>query len=160
MDLSKIKDVKDLQVLLDLMEKYDLAELEVCGDGRTVRLRKAEAAPQAREVVHLASAPAAAASPVAAPGADSARDAETAAANLNEISSPMVGSFYRAPSPEAEPFVREGDRVEEETTVCIIEAMKVMNEIPAGASGILREALVKNGEAVEYGQALFRIEPE
>jgi len=159
MDLSKIEDVKDLQVLLDLMEKYDLAELEVCGDGRTVRLRKADAAPAAREVVHLASA-AAAALPVAAPAADSARDAEAAASNLNEISSPMVGSFYRAPSPEAEPFVREGDRVEAETTVCIIEAMKVMNEISAGAAGILREALVKNGEAVEYGQALFRIEPE
>jgi acetyl-CoA carboxylase biotin carboxyl carrier protein len=69
----------------------------------------------------------------------------------------MVGTFYRAPSPEADPFVREGDRVEENTVICIIEAMKVMNEISSGVSGVVQEILVKNGESVEYSQPLFRI---
>jgi acetyl-CoA carboxylase biotin carboxyl carrier protein len=71
-----------------------------------------------------------------------------------------VGTFYRAASPEAEPFVKEGDIVDAETVLCIIEAMKVMNEIPAAISGVVRETLVKNGESVEYGQPLFRIEVE
>jgi acetyl-CoA carboxylase biotin carboxyl carrier protein len=72
----------------------------------------------------------------------------------------MVGSFYRAPSPEADPFVKEGDRVEENTVICIIEAMKVMNEITAGISGVVREILVKNGESVEFGQPILRIQTE
>ena len=76
------------------------------------------------------------------------------------ITSPMVGTFYRASSPEAEPFVTEGDSLKPDTVLCIIEAMKVMNEIPAGVTGVIREILVKNGESVEFGQPLFRIEAE
>ena len=156
MDLSKIKDVKDLQSLLDLMARHDVVELEIEAEGQKIRLRKAEAHPP-REIVSFA-APALAAmpAPAAAPAAPPA--APALPPNFKEITSPMVGTFYRAPSPEAEPYVKEGDPVAPETVLCIIEAMKVMNEIPAGASGIVREILVKNGESVEFGQPIFRIE--
>ena len=158
MDLSKIKDIKDLRALLDLMSQYNLAELELTEEGRTVRLRRTDPA-QGRLV---SAGPALVAAPVEmAPIApEPAAGPEELPANLREVTSPMVGSFYRAPSPEAEPFAREGDRVQEDTVLCIIEAMKVMNEIPAGVAGIVREVLVKNGESVEYGQPLYRVEVE
>jgi acetyl-CoA carboxylase biotin carboxyl carrier protein len=165
MDLSKIKDLKDLQAILDLMGRYGLVELEIEGDGQKVRLRKADPSGQ-REIVSFAApfpmapihglggsaaAPASASAPQAAAPPPSPH---------KDVTSPMVGSFYRAPSPEAEPYVREGDVVGPDTILCIIEAMKVMNEIPAGISGIVREILVKNGESVEFGQPLFRVETE
>ena len=163
MDLSKIKDVKDLQSLLDLMTRYDLLEIELESEGRKIRVRRGDpdgsrhvfysAAPPLPAMVPGQPAPAA----VAAPGAS---PAPAAASNLRDVASPMVGTFYRAASPEAEPFVKEGDIVDAETVLCIIEAMKVMNEIPAGISGVVREILVKNGESVEYGQPLFRVEVE
>ena len=78
--------------------------------------------------------------------------------DLHRVEAPLVGSFYRAPSPEADPFVSEGDRVDEDTVLCIIEAMKVMNEVTAGVSGILHEVLVENGDPVEFGELLFKIE--
>ncbi len=77
--------------------------------------------------------------------------------NLHFIKSPMVGTFYRSPSPESPPFVNEGDTIEQETTVCIIEAMKVMNEIPADIAGEIVQILLQNGESVEYGQPLFEV---
>ncbi|MCX7900200.1 MAG: acetyl-CoA carboxylase biotin carboxyl carrier protein, partial [Methylocystis sp.] len=82
-----------------------------------------------------------------------------AQANLIEIKSPMVGTFYRAPSPEAEPYVTVGKEVEEDTVVCIIEAMKVMNEIKAETKGVIRKILVENATPVEFGQPLFLVEP-
>jgi acetyl-CoA carboxylase biotin carboxyl carrier protein len=164
MDLSKIKDVKDLQSLLDLMARYDLAEIELESEGRKIRLRKGDP-DGSRHVIYSAAPPLAALGPgqpaPAAPApAGSAPPAAAAPSNLRDVASPMVGTFYRAGSPEAEPFVKEGDNVEAETVLCIIEAMKVMNEIPAGIGGVVREILVKNGESVEYGQPLFRIEVE
>jgi len=155
MDLSKIKELKDLQSLLDLMGRYDLVELEIEGDGQKVRLRKAEPAAAREFIGYSAVAPAAPAAESKTPLATSEEQS-----SLKDVGSPMVGTFYRAPSPEADPYVREGDSVLPETTLCIIEAMKVMNEIPAGVSGIVREILVKNGESVEFGQALFRVEVE
>jgi len=164
MDLSKIKDVKDLQSLLELMARYDLAEIELESEGRKLRVRRGEP-DGSRHVIYSTAAPLPAMVPgqtglpaAAAAGAGSPLPA--AASNLRDVTSPMVGTFYRAASPEAEPFVKEGDIVEAETVLCIIEAMKVMNEIPAGISGVAREILVKNGESVEYGQPLFRIEVE
>ncbi len=77
--------------------------------------------------------------------------------NFHLIKSPMVGTFYRSPSPENPPFINEGDMVEHETTVCILEAMKVMNEIPADVSGEIVQILIQNGESVEYGQPLFKV---
>ena len=157
MDLSKIKDIKDLRALLDLMSQYNLAELELTEEGRTVRLRRTEPA-QGRLVG--VGPDVVAPLEMARVAADQHAGPEELPANLREVTSPMVGSFYRAPSPEAEPFAREGDRVQEDSVLCIIEAMKVMNEIPAGVAGIVREVLVKNGESVEYGQPLYRVEVE
>jgi len=161
MDLSKIKDLKDLEALLDLMGRYGLAEVELEGDGQRVRLRKTEAPvarPEALGLYPLAAAPAQVAGEqvVDASGSPPAQ----APSNLEEVTSPLVGTFYRASSPEAEPFVKAGDSVGAEDVLCIIEAMKVMNEVPAVLAGIVREILVKNGESVEFGQPLFRIEVE
>ena len=100
----------------------------------------------------VAAAPVAAAAPAAAPAAESAPAARVT------IDSPLVGTLYRSPSPEAAPFVKVGDKVTPDTVVCIVEAMKVMNEIKAEKSGIIRDILVENGSAVEFGQPLFVIE--
>lgn len=164
MDLSKIKDLKDLQALLELMGKYQLEEIELEGDGQKIRLKKAGATVQ-REFIGYPAGLTAAMPP--APGGTALPTTSGPApgggpaalpANVREITSPMVGTFYRASSPEAEPFVQDGDTVAVDEVVCIIEAMKVMNEIQAGVSGVVREILVKTGESVEFGQPLFRIE--
>ncbi|MCZ6796199.1 MAG: acetyl-CoA carboxylase biotin carboxyl carrier protein [Planctomycetota bacterium] len=158
MDWLKIRDLKDLQSILDLMQRNDLAELEIESDGQRLRLRRSEP-PIAGERVVFHGEASAVPPPFLPQAADSAEPppAETDD-SLHPVISPLVGTFYRAPSPEADPFVEEGDKVEEETVLCIIEAMKVMNEIRASASGVVREILVKNGEPVEFGQPLFRLE--
>ena len=156
MDLPKY--VKELKELLDLMKSHDLAEVELEEEGQKIRLRKTEP--------HISAAPMAiqgafpAVSPAATPGSDAGGEPEAAEEDdeLYKVPSPLVGSFYRSPSPEADPFVSEGDRVDEDTILCIVEAMKVMNEITAGVSGVVREILVENGSAVEYDQPLFKIE--
>jgi acetyl-CoA carboxylase biotin carboxyl carrier protein len=158
MDLQKIKDLKDLQAILDLMKRNDLAELEIEEEGRRLRLRKAEPRLAAEGVVfrqETNGATESAATVSAAPVESEAHEDQ-----LFVVNSPLVGTFYRASSPEADPFAQEGDRVDEDTVLCIVEAMKVMNEIRAGVSGIVREILVKNGEPVEFGQPLFRVETE
>ena len=158
MDLSKIKDLKDLQSLLDLMGRYELAELEIEGEGQRIRLRKLEVSYRHDAPVFPGAPVPQAVGPAASlPGSP---PVTATSSKLKEVTSPMVGTFYRAPSPEAEPYAKEGDLVGQETVLCIIEAMKVMNEIPAGVSGIVQEILVKNGESVEFGQPLFRIEVE
>jgi len=103
------------------------------------------------------SAPATAASPEAEPREAGARP-PTAAAHLKEIRSPMVGTFYKAPEPGAEPYIKVGNRVTPGQTVCIIEAMKIMNEIEAEIAGVVREISVEDGQPVEFGQALFRVD--
>ena len=156
MDLPKY--VKELKELLDLMKSHDLAEVELEEEGQKIRLRKTEP--------HISAAPMAiqgafpAVSPAATPGSDAGGDPEAAEEDdeLYKVPSPLVGSFYRSPSPEADAFVSEGDRVDEDTVLCIVEAMKVMNEITAGVSGVVREILVENGSAVEFDQPLFKIE--
>ena len=156
MDLPKY--VKELKELLDLMKSHDLAEVELEEEGQKIRLRKTEP--------HISAAPMAiqgafpAVSPAATPGSDAGGDPEAAEEDdgLHKVPSPLVGSFYCSPSPEADSFVSEGDRVDEDTVLCIVEAMKVMNEITAGVSGVVREILVENGSAVEYDQPLFKIE--
>jgi len=164
MDLAKY--AKDLQGLLDLMQRNDLAELEIEGEGHKIRLRKSAPPGLAMPAFSMpfpggfapALAPAAAGvAPL--PAGASAPGPGAAAADLHVVRSPLVGTFYRASSPEAEPFVAEGDRVEPDTVLCIVEAMKVMNEIEAGVAGVVREILVGSGEAIEFGEPLFRIEP-
>ncbi len=143
---------KDLRRLLALMSENDLDEIEVEEGGRRVRLRKkgARAAAEAQEAPPpFSPSPSAASAP---PRKGVSRE------DANTITSPMVGTFYRSSSPDAEPFIEVGSLVGSETVVCIIEAMKVMNEIKAEVEGRIAEILVSNGEAVEYGQPLFVVE--
>ncbi|AOY92729.1 acetyl-CoA carboxylase, biotin carboxyl carrier protein [Cupriavidus sp. USMAA2-4] len=149
-------DLRKLKTLIDLVAESGISELEVTeGEGK-VRIVKAPpqivAAPQILpQMQAIAAAPVAPA--VAAP-------VEPGAPQLpagHIITSPMVGTFYRAPSPGAAPFINVGDTVKEGQTVCIIEAMKLLNEIEADKAGVIKEVLVENGQAVEYGQPLFVI---
>ena len=159
MDPAKINNLSDLQALLDLMDRYGLLELEIQSEGRKIRLRKPEPQPRVQAVPFIPGAASLAAVPVEVPG-DSEERPAAPPSDLHQVPSPMVGTFFRAASPEADPFVHEGDRVEENATLCIIEAMKVMNEIPSDVSGVIKEILIKNGESVEFGQPLFRIAVE
>ncbi len=136
--------------LVELAVKHDLAELEVEQGGTRIRVVRERSAP--------APGPRPDGAPAAAPAP--APTAETAiAANLVKIEAPMVGTFYHAPSPDAAPFVHEGDVVKDGQVLCIIEAMKLMNEIEAKVAGRIARVLVENGQPVEFGQALFLIDP-
>lgn len=152
-------DAAQLERLLDFMAAHNLEEFEYEHGGVHIRLRKASgsvpAAPLTRAAAkHSAPAPAdAAATPAAAP-------AEAAPADdLHVIKSPIVGTFYEAPNPESAPFVKVGDSVTAGQVVCIVEAMKLMNEIEADAGGEIARVLVENGQPVEYGQPLFALRP-
>lgn len=154
-------DVRTVKSLVALMTQHDLAEIDL-RDG-TQRLRLRRGGPAGAQVV-MSQVPAAptplplAASPVATPAPRN--DAPAAPAkNLLEIKSPTVGTFYTASGPDAPPFVRVGSKVTPTTTVCIIEAMKIFNEIAAECAGTVVEVLVENQQPVEYGQVLFRVEP-
>jgi acetyl-CoA carboxylase biotin carboxyl carrier protein len=152
-------ELKDIKAVIDLMKKNDLSVFEMEKDGFKLKLQKGAGeqtvftAPPAAPVALSASpAPAAAtvATTPAAPEADRS-------AGLRDIVSPMVGTFYRAGSPESPPFVDVGKEVTEETVVCIIEAMKVMNEIKAEVKGVIAEIVAETGKPVQFGQVLFRV---
>lgn len=146
-------DLKELKALLRLLDGTDVAELEIEEEGRRVRIRRGGAAPPAGEAAPPAQAPVAAA--VGVPRAS----APAEGAGLLRIEAPMVGTFYRAPAPDAEPYVREGDIVQKGSVVCIVEAMKLMNEIESEVRGRIVRIAVENGAPVEYGQPLFLLEP-
>jgi len=154
-------DPKNLKRIVELMNQHDLAEVEIEEEGRRLRLRKMEvrvqAVPAAPAV--LAAPPAAAAAPAPAPEAPPAATPAAPKDNLHTIKAPMVGTFYRSPSPDADPYVDVGARVSAESVVCILEAMKVMNEIKAECAGEIVKVCVQNGEAVEYDQPLFLVKP-
>ncbi|NDC54396.1 MAG: acetyl-CoA carboxylase biotin carboxyl carrier protein [Planctomycetia bacterium] len=146
-------DTKKVRQLIELMEEHDLAEIDLKQGDHAVRIRRggevvAVSAPASRAPAR----PASPAEPAAAPQA--AADDRTLV-----IKSPMVGTFYKASGPDSPPFVKVGDRIGPEKTVCIIEAMKVFNEIPAGVSGQVVAILVENGAPVEFGQPLIKVEP-
>ena len=145
----------DLEKLLEWLQKYNLTELTVREGKFQVTLRK-DAQPAVFPRQTLLGIEEAAAAEGAASAA--ARSAEPA--GLHEVKSPLVGTFYRAPSPEAEPFVEAGDRIEVNDKLCIVEAMKIMNEIESPVRGVVREVCVRNGATVEFGQVLFRIEEQ
>ena len=149
-------DLRKLKKLIDLVEESGIAEIEVTEGEEKVRITRTTAA---AAPIYAAPAPAAAA-PVAAPAAPAAAPAATPAARdlSNAQKSPMVGTFYRAPGPNAAAFVEVGKQVKAGDTLCIIEAMKLMNEIEAEKSGVVKEILVENGTPVEYGEPLFIIE--
>ena len=145
-------DLRKLKKLIDLVEESGIAELEITEGEERVRIsRNHSAGTPAAAVV----APVAAVAPAAAPVA-----AETAApvAAGHVLKSPMVGTYYRAPTPGAKPFVEVGQSVNEGDTVCIIEAMKLLNEIEADRAGVIKAILVENGQPVEYGHSLMVIE--
>jgi acetyl-CoA carboxylase biotin carboxyl carrier protein len=152
-------DLRKLKTLIDLVSESGISELEVTeGEGK-VRIVK-NAPPVYVQPAAQYAAPAS--MPLAAPGqaAEAAAPAAAAAPAVPQghvVTSPMVGTFYRAPSPGADPFVQVGDTVKEGQTICIIEAMKLLNEIESDVAGVVKEILVENGQAVEYGQPLFVI---
>ena len=150
-------NMDEIKRILQLMEENRLVEFEYEDEGRRVKLRRAEDRP----VFAAAPAGALAAVPVVLPDAGRAGTAGAAPGrgdNIVEFKSPLVGTFYRAPRPDAEPFVNAGDEVNPDKVICIIEAMKVMNEIKAEMNGVVREVLAKNSQAVEYGEPLYLIE--
>jgi acetyl-CoA carboxylase biotin carboxyl carrier protein len=150
-------ELSELRQLIRLVQRTGIGELEVASGGRSVRISAFSSAP-----VHAPAAAVSVARPAeAAPAAPApaAGAAGAPASNLKAITSPMVGTFYRAPAPDADPFVENGDTVEPGQTVCIIEAMKLMNEIEAEFKGRVVQVLVENAQPVEFGQKLFLVEP-
>jgi acetyl-CoA carboxylase biotin carboxyl carrier protein len=143
-------DLKDIKALIDLMKKNDLSVFEMEKNGFRIKLQKGLAD---QPIVMSTAAPAVANGPAA--GGAAATSAESA--SLKDIVSPMVGTFFQAASPDAAPFVDVGTKVNEDTVVCIIEAMKVMNEIKAETSGVIAEVVAENSKPVQFGQVLFRV---
>lgn len=153
-------DLRKLKTLIDLVSESNVSELEITEAEGKVRIVKGPVgAPVAVAAPAMAGAPAASTPTVALPAAAVAAAAvEVPVASGHVVKSPMVGTFYTASSPEAKPFVQVGSVVKEGETICIIEAMKILNEIEADKSGTVSRVLVDNGQAVEYGQPLFMIE--
>ncbi|QMT30392.1 acetyl-CoA carboxylase biotin carboxyl carrier protein [Alysiella filiformis] len=153
-------DLRKLKKLIDLVEESGIAEIEVTEGEEKVRITRSVAAPAVQTVYAPAPVQTAAPAPqAAAPVQAAAAPAAPAARDLSSAQkSPMVGTFYRAPSPTAAAFVEVGQTVKEGQTLCIIEAMKLMNEIEAEKSGVIKEILVENGTPVEFGEPLFIIE--
>ncbi len=154
-------DLRKLKTLIDLVAESDISELEVTEGESKVRIVK-NAPPAAQNQVVMmpaqAHAPVAAApAPAAMPAAAAPAPAADAAPAGHVVKSPMVGTFYRSSAPGAAPFIDVGSTVKEGDTLCIIEAMKLLNEIDADASGTIKQILVENGQPVEYGQPLFVI---
>ena len=144
------------------MKENDLVEIDIQHGEDRLALRRAQ--PQQAAIGPIMTAMPAGRPDGDAPGPGAGRRTRPGrrqeARSLLEIKSPIVGTFYEAPSPDSDPYVEPGSRVDSQTVVCIIEAMKVMNEIKAEVSGTIVEKTVKNGQAVEYGQVLFRVRPD
>jgi len=151
-------DIRKVKKLIELLEESGIAEIEITEGEEAVRISRY---PQGgfAPVAMPAAAPmqVAAAAPAAAPAAEAPAEASPPATDDNTVNAPMVGTFYRAASPEADPFVKPGDIVSVGDTLCIIEAMKMMNQIEAEVAGTIQSVEVENGEAVEFGQVLFKI---
>ena len=157
-----IFDVRKIRRLVELMKEHDLNEIDLRQDAMRIQLRRGIGG--ATSVVSpmgmpMPQMPAAAHPPASAPAGTHTSDVN-AEDNYALIKSPMVGTFYTASDPEAAPHVKVGDHIGPETTVCIVEAMKVFNEIPAEISGKIIAVLVKNGEPVEFGQPLFKVDAQ
>jgi acetyl-CoA carboxylase biotin carboxyl carrier protein len=157
--MFKLSEIKEL---IKLVDQTSIHELEIENEGVKLAIRK----PGRTEVVNLQSAPiahtylpSAPSTPVAAVQAD-ATPAAADTSRLHRITSPMVGTIYHSPSPDAAPFVNVGDRVSDKSVVCILEAMKLMNPLEAEVKGEIVEILVENGQLVEFGQPLFLVKPE
>jgi len=160
-------DLEFLQALIQAIDESSLDSVEIERGGTKIRLAKTPSGSAAPVQYAPAPAPAPAAPPAPAPetgppasgGDESAAAAPADTSGLEEITSPMVGTFYRAPAPDAPPYVDVGSRIKSGDTLCILEAMKLMNELEAEISGEIVEICVDNAEPVEYGQVLFRVRP-
>jgi acetyl-CoA carboxylase biotin carboxyl carrier protein len=155
-------ELKDIKAIIDLMKKNSITEFELEEKDSKLRLKRGMniGTPQVQsvdEVIPMVSLPPISPAPLVAVSAG----VPSVVANSGEIDikSPMIGTFYRSPSPEAGPYVDVGSEVGPETVVCIIEAMKVMNEIKAETKGVITQILVENGKPVEFGQPLFKVRP-
>ncbi|NCC50275.1 MAG: acetyl-CoA carboxylase biotin carboxyl carrier protein [Spartobacteria bacterium] len=159
-------DIKEIRKVIGMMKENDLVEFEIEDQGFRMAIKR----DSGREMPYMVSAPTAqpmmmapqttmstmpAGTAVSAPAAEDNEEADWA-----DVKSPIVGTFYRSPTPEADPYVTVGQTVEEDTVLCIIEAMKVMNEIKAEMSGVVRKVLVDNATPVEFDQPLFKIEKD
>lgn len=159
-------DLKDIKAIIDLMKKNSVSEFELEKEDFKIKLKRTPAggqAPVAYEdapiVTYTPPMAISAAPPAQVAGAHTLAAAPAISAGEQEIKSPMIGTFYRSPSPEAGPYAEVGTEVGPDTVVCIIEAMKVMNEIKAEARGVITQVLVENAKPVEFGQPLFKIRP-
>jgi len=158
--LFSTAELSELRQLIRLVQRTGIGEVELSSGGRSVRVSASTGAPVAMSVPAAMPAPHASESDrAAAATASSNSGVDAAASRAATIASPMVGTFYRAPAPDADPYVEVGDMVEAGQTVCIIEAMKLMNEIESEMRGRIVQILVENAQPVEFGQKLFLIEP-
>ena len=148
--------IEEIKTIVKMMSDNDLTEFKIEAEEYNLCIKRGNDKTQVFTTAPVATAPIAAAPVAAAPAAAAPAAAE--AAPENTIDAPIVGTFYASPSPEADVFVSVGDKVTADTVVCIVEAMKVMNEIKAEKAGVIKEILVENSTPVEYGQALFVIE--
>ncbi|MEE9405381.1 MAG: acetyl-CoA carboxylase biotin carboxyl carrier protein [Algisphaera sp.] len=155
-----MNDLKTLRQLIKMMVDNDLTEIDLEGEGEKVKLKRGvHGVPMVQaQAIAPQLAPAVAAGAPQATAGDAGAN-EPADDGLPTIDCPMVGSFYSASSPDADAFIKVGDRVTPDTVVCIVEAMKVFNEIKAEISGTVTEILVSSGDAVEFGQPLFKVKP-
>ena len=150
-------ELKDIKAIIDLMRKNDLSVFEMEKEGFRLKLQKGAGEQTIFTTPVLPQMLTAPVTAVPAANAGGAAPAPVATAATSEITSPMVGTFYRAGSPESPPFIDVGQEVNEDTVVCIIEAMKVMNEIKAEVKGVIAEVVAENGKPVQFGQALFKV---
>ena len=151
-------DLKDIKAIIDLMKKNSVSEFELERQEFKIRLKRGVTG--VAQVVQLDDAPAYPVLPAAAPAMPASPAAPSSSAiNEIEVKSPMIGTFYRSPSPESGPYVEVGTEVTPESVVCIIEAMKVMNEIKAEVRGVITQVLVDSAKPVEFGQPLFKVRP-
>ncbi|MCG6155125.1 acetyl-CoA carboxylase biotin carboxyl carrier protein [Rubinisphaera margarita] len=157
-------DLAQLRQLIEMMEAHDVTEVNLRNGDEQWRLRRGPqvTAMPMPAMPAMPQAPAPAAAPAAAPASAAGAAAAPSAADegLIEIKSPTVGTFYSSPSPDDPAFVKVGSTVSPDTTVCLVEAMKVFNQIPAECSGVIEKVLVKDGDAVDFNQPLFKVRPK
>jgi acetyl-CoA carboxylase biotin carboxyl carrier protein len=148
-------DIRKVKKLIELLEESDIAEIEIHEGEESVRISRTSQVTVSAPVAAPIAAPAS--TPAAAP-VETAPASEPAEISGHQVMSPMVGTFYRAPSPDAKPFVEEGDQVSVGDTLCIVEAMKILNQIESDKAGTVKKVLVENGEPVEFNQPMFIID--
>lgn len=151
-------DIRKIKKLIELVEESGITELEVQEEEGTVRISRAAPAVAPAAIQYAAASVAPVAAPAAAPAAAAPAEAPAAEISGHQVRSPMVGTFYRSPSPEAKAFVEVGQTVKVGDALCIVEAMKMMNRIEADKAGVVKAILVNDGEAVEFDQPLIVIE--